>query len=346
MTTSALPRPATSRSRRHSSGATSLSIQTQHLSSVKRGPSTADVGGTGARYLEPETVVKGTARKHLRSILPGFNQTSPTPVSHLPPRQSPGHLVIPPPSRYQPPGQASQQFYSPSQHEQHQHQHQHHQQHQHQNHHQIQQHQHQHQQRQHTSPGRSPNSSRGTSPSRSTGLLESLHDRTAMALMQRYLSQPDNPDSEADITMQILISQAAVDAKGFEVLVPQTVESIKRHHATLSSRIAALTARLSLESKIREAAQSLLTLHADNKKLARQASDHLEAANRKVDQVATELWKLTQLAADLQRTLLQHTSGVLALGVVRLEDQARREREVHALQIREVSADQNLEEQL
>ncbi|KAF9958539.1 hypothetical protein BGZ72_000208 [Mortierella alpina] len=166
-----------------------------------------------------------------------------------------------------------------------------------------------------------------------------------MALMQRYLSQPDDPDSEADITMQILISQAAVDAKGFEVLVPQTVESIKRHHATLSSRIAALTARLSLESKIREAAQSLLKLHADNKKLARQASDHLEAANRKVDQVATELWKLTQLAADLQRTLLQHTSGVLALGVVRLEDQARREREVHALQIQEVSAEQNLEEQ-
>lgn len=72
----------------------------------------------------------------------------------------------------------------------------------------------------------------------------------------------------------------------------------------------------------------------------------MEAANRKVDQVATELWKLTQLAADLQRTLLQHTSGVLALGVVRLEDQARREREVHALQIQDVSADQNLEEQL
>ncbi|CAO3569257.1 unnamed protein product [Mortierella alpina] len=355
MSTGALPRPAASRSRRHSAGAASLSIQTQQLSSIKRGPSTADVGATGARYTEAETVAKSTARKHLRSILPSFKPTSPTPVSHLPPRQSPSHLVIPPPSRYQPPGQTSQQYYSPSQQQQH-HQPQHHS-HQanqyqgergqthHQQHHHFQQQQQQQQQRQHTSPGRSPNSSRATSPSRSTGLLESFQDRTAMALMQRYLSQPDGPDSEADITMQILISQAAVDAKGFEVLVPQTVESIKRHHATLSSRIAALTARLSLESKIREAAQSLLTLHADNKKLARQASDHLEAANRKVDQVATELWKLTQLAADLQRTLLQHTSGVLALGVVRLEDQARREREVHALQIQELSAEQNLEEQ-
>ncbi|KAF9129659.1 hypothetical protein BGW39_003952 [Mortierella sp. 14UC] len=166
-----------------------------------------------------------------------------------------------------------------------------------------------------------------------------------MALMQRYLTSPDDPESEANIQMQIMISQAAVDSKGFEVLVPQAVESIKRHHATLSSRIAALTARLSLESKIREAAQSLLKLHADNKKLARQASDHLEAANRKVDQVATELWNLTQLAADLQRTLLQHMSGVLALGVVRLEDQGRRERDVHALQLQEARVGKDVEEQ-
>ncbi|KAF9550386.1 hypothetical protein EC957_000688 [Mortierella hygrophila] len=167
-----------------------------------------------------------------------------------------------------------------------------------------------------------------------------------MALMQRYLTNPDDPESDADIQMQVMISQAAVDSKGFEVLVPQSVESVKRHHATLSSRIAALTARLSLESKIREAAQSLLKLHADNKKLARQASDHLEAANRKVDQVATELWKLTQLAADLQRTLLQHTSGVLALGVVRLEDQGRRDRDVHALQLQEARVGKDVEEQL
>ncbi|KAG0048398.1 hypothetical protein BGZ83_006655, partial [Gryganskiella cystojenkinii] len=118
------------------------------------------------------------------------------------------------------------------------------------------------------------------------------------------------------------------------------------HHATLSSRIAALSARLSLESKIREAAQSLLKLHKDNKKLARQASDHLEAANRKVDQVATELWKLTQLAADLQRTLLQHTSGVLALGVVRLEDQGRRERELHAVQLQHANSGPDHEEQI
>ncbi|KAF9327780.1 hypothetical protein BG006_008950 [Podila minutissima] len=166
-----------------------------------------------------------------------------------------------------------------------------------------------------------------------------------MAMMQRYLINPNDPDSEADIATQIMISQAAVDSKGFEILVPEAVDGIKRHHAGLSSRIAALTARLSLESKIREAAQSLLKLHAENKKLAKQASEHLEAANRKVDQVATELWKLTQVAADLQRTLLQHTSGVLALGVVRLEDQGRREREFHVAKLQDTQLSRETEEQ-
>ncbi|KAG0242778.1 hypothetical protein BGW41_003454 [Actinomortierella wolfii] len=153
------------------------------------------------------------------------------------------------------------------------------------------------------------------------------NSRIAMALMQQYLTNPYDPESEKDIEIQIQISQAAVDAKGFEVLYPHQVDDIKNHHASVSNRITALTTRLALESKIRDAAQALLRLHANKKKLAEQASEHLEAANRKVDQVATELWKLTQLAAELQRTLLQHTAGVLALGVVRLEDQTRRERD-------------------
>ncbi|KAF9188796.1 hypothetical protein BGZ51_000320 [Haplosporangium sp. Z 767] len=353
MTTGPTTALAANRGRRHSSAANTLSIQTKQLNSIKKGPNTADVEsgagvGTGSRYLDPDLIVQGTARKHLKSIKQPLSISAP----NLPPRQSPNHLAIPHPSRNSPFSQNQHQYQSQQpnhglaqyqRHEQSKSQHQNQRAHSH-NHHQQQQQQ-QHQQHHQDPVPHSPNSPRATSPS-GIGLSHALQDRTAMALMQRYLIQPDDPDSEADIAMQILISQAAVDSKGFEILVPQTVESIKRHHATLSSRIAALTARLSLESKIAEAAQSLLKLHADNKKLARQASNHLEAANRKVDQVATELWKLTQLAADLQRTLLQHTSGVLALGVVRLEDQSRRERELHALQVQEAAIDQDAEKQL
>ncbi|KAH7045452.1 hypothetical protein BKA57DRAFT_80287 [Linnemannia elongata] len=350
-----------SRSRRHSSSGGTLSIQTQHLDSFRKGPNTAEVGGVPS------------GRKNLRnspaSLSPSNQPSSSASSSQLVPRQSPNHLGIPSSSPHLKPGQgSSSQAHSqyanhlPQQQYQHHHpssapssQHQHQQRHpNHQHQHQLQQQHssqrsHYHQQHQHSPPSqtstvRSSNSPRATSPLGS-GVLDAFQDRTAMTLMQQYLTSPDDPESEADIQMQIMISQAAVDSKGFEVLIPQSVESIKRHHATLSSRIAALTARLSLESKIREAAQSLLKLHADNKKLARQASDHLEAANRKVDQVATELWKLTQLAADLQRTLLQHTSGVLALGVVRLEDQGRRERDMHALQLQEARVGKDVEEQ-
>src|SRR5579883_894765 len=82
----------------------------------------------------------------------------------------------------------------------------------------------------------------------------------------------------------------------------------------------ALANKLALESKIREAASSLARLHASNKRLSRQAGDHLAEANRKVDQVATELWKLTQRTGEVQRKLLQHMAGVLSLGIQKLED--------------------------
>ncbi|KAK3812274.1 MAG: hypothetical protein J3Q66DRAFT_349939 [Benniella sp.] len=319
-TTSLAPNHST---RRHSSGAQELFIKTKHLHSIKPGPSTADVSSSATtstrtttsrnRYLDPEVSAKGSSRNTSR-----IRQSSPS-------RSSINQLDIP---------RLQQQIQSPPPQQQQRTHYSHHSKH----------HQHPVSPQNKVSTLRSPNSSRTASPA-SSGFLETFQDRTAMALMQRYLMRPDDPDSEADIAMQIMISQAAVDSKGFEILVPQTVERIKRHYATLSSRITALTARLSLESKIREAAQSLLRLHADNKKLARQANDHLEAANRKVDQVATELWKLTQLAADFQRTLLQHTSGVLALGVVRLEDQSRREREIHAMQLQEARIGRDVEEQ-
>ncbi|KAF9907707.1 hypothetical protein BX616_000347 [Lobosporangium transversale] len=370
-------------SRRHSSSASSLSIKTQHMHSIKRGPSTADAASVSSRgrFLEPDESIRHTARSKPKSNTSSpTRQLSPSSSAYRTPRQSSNHLAASPSSEYtdrqQPHNHMSPHphlhlypdnnyqnnqtprsnsplpspSHSPShahlqkqQTQAHHHHHRHH-------HHQQQQQQPQRQQHMELKSSATVCSSKCSSPrpvSPNPSNPKRIHhvDRTAMTLMQQYLACPGDPESEADIAMQILISQAAVDSKGFEVLLPETVEAIKRHHATLNTRISALTARLSLESKICEAARSLLKLHADNKKLARQASDHLEAANRKVDQVSTELWKLTQLASDLQRTLLQHSSGVLALGVVRLEDQGRREREAHVIQLQGTQIRQDLEQQ-
>ncbi|KAI7828981.1 hypothetical protein BC939DRAFT_39577 [Gamsiella multidivaricata] len=207
--------PPNHNNRRHSSGLHKLSIKTHHLYTVKKGPSTADVAGPGNRHLEPENTIKGTAQSR-----PRLKQPAPSSSSYLLPRQSPNHLVIPqapqPPSAYS----TQQHSYSNAQHpldtrQQHQAQ---------------VQHQPSHSQGRQRMPStvRSPSSPGMTSPSSGPWLFETMQDRTAMSLMQQYLIQPDDPDSEVDIAMQIMISQAAVDSKGFEVLIPQTVESIKR----------------------------------------------------------------------------------------------------------------------
>ncbi|CAG8453877.1 15014_t:CDS:2 [Acaulospora colombiana] len=127
-------------------------------------------------------------------------------------------------------------------------------------------------------------------------------------------------DTTDDMLMQLLISQAIIDSRDFNVLTLEEVEELKKDHSLLTTRISALTSKLSLESKIREAASSLARLHSSNKRLSRQATDHLSQANRKVDQVATELWKLTQRAGEVQRKLLQHMAGILSIGFRKLEE--------------------------
>jgi hypothetical protein len=146
-------------------------------------------------------------------------------------------------------------------------------------------------------------------------------------LSQRQLGQVDSIEDRLkseetdDLLLQLLVSQAVVDAKDFEVLGLEEVDEIKNTHRLLQARVQSQGARLALETKIREAARNLSRLHAGNRELARQANDQLQASNRKVDQVATELWKLTQRAADMQRSWLQHTAGTLARGIKSLEEQ-------------------------
>ncbi|KAJ2960352.1 hypothetical protein NQZ79_g4351 [Umbelopsis isabellina] len=133
--------------------------------------------------------------------------------------------------------------------------------------------------------------------------------------------RPPSMDSTEDYLVQLLVQQSVIDAKDFEVLTLEQVEELKKDHISLSSRIANVTTRLALESKMREAAQSLTHLHSSNRKMAQQAQNQLAAANRQVDHVASELFKLTQSGSNVQRKLLEHMAGALSVGVKRLEMQ-------------------------
>ncbi|KAG4305942.1 hypothetical protein PORY_000852 [Pneumocystis oryctolagi] len=69
---------------------------------------------------------------------------------------------------------------------------------------------------------------------------------------------------------------------------------------------------LALESKLREAAQSLSRLHSNRgKRISRQVEDQLLISNSKIEEAAEELWRLQKNEHEVSVKLLKHTAGVL-----------------------------------
>ena len=90
----------------------------------------------------------------------------------------------------------------------------------------------------------------------------------------------------------------------------------------LSSRVGALQRKLATEVKIRDAAQTLARLNASNSspsQISRQSSNALETAERKVAAAQTELWRLQERAANIDRRLLEHRAGVLGAALAEAE---------------------------
>lgn len=117
------------------------------------------------------------------------------------------------------------------------------------------------------------------------------------------------------MVMQLLISQAIMDTKEFEVLSFEKLDELKMEHGRLRKRITAQTTKLATECKIREAAISILNLNKPDTKLNKQASEQLGISNRKVDATAAELWQLQQKSGEVQQRILQHFAAALAIGL-------------------------------
>lgn len=113
-----------------------------------------------------------------------------------------------------------------------------------------------------------------------------------------------------------------VDSRGYEILSAEEVEELRKEHTVLSSRVGALQRKLATEVKIRDAAQTLARLNTSNSspsQIARQSSSALEAAERKVAATQTELWRLQERAANIDRRLLEHRAGVLGAALAEAE---------------------------
>lgn len=135
--------------------------------------------------------------------------------------------------------------------------------------------------------------------------------------------------------MSLLASEAVVDSRGFEILSSEQVEDLKKvlhlftaymrlltipqEHQVLSSRLVAMSKKLTLETKIRDAAVSLSKVNSPYKAVSKQTSEQLESANRKVELAQKELWKVSERANDIYRKLLEHRAGVLSFSVRSME---------------------------
>lgn len=115
------------------------------------------------------------------------------------------------------------------------------------------------------------------------------------------------------------------DSLGFEVLPYEEAESLKKEYSYHSNRIDVLKRKLALESKLRDAAQSLSRLDDQSgtngsvygqngaEQQYNQTSDELTASTRKCEDLAQEIWKLERKAQALHKKILEHTAGVLQM---------------------------------
>ncbi|EPS37325.1 hypothetical protein H072_9006 [Dactylellina haptotyla CBS 200.50] len=136
-----------------------------------------------------------------------------------------------------------------------------------------------------------------------------------------------------DIALHLLIETAIFDSSSYDILSHEEVDQLKREETTLNGRIEALKRKLLLETKVRDAAQSLSRLqspkHVESSLNSptsfltggfnKSAFDHTTLASTelgssiaKCNAIDSDIRKLESDLWRLQRRLLRHTSRVLA----------------------------------
>ncbi|KAG6843723.1 hypothetical protein H0H87_009343 [Tephrocybe sp. NHM501043] len=122
-----------------------------------------------------------------------------------------------------------------------------------------------------------------------------------------------------ELLLSLLASQAVVDSRAFEILSSEQIDELTKEHEVLSTRVEAMSRKLTLETKMRDAAASL---GKASKKPSKQAEEQIASANSRVDSAQQELWRLTERTHEAHRRLLEHRAGVLSYSVRSLEKAA------------------------
>ena len=106
------------------------------------------------------------------------------------------------------------------------------------------------------------------------------------------------------VSMHLLMENALEDSRRFEVLSEDDVMAARTELESLVGRIEAAQRKLALETKVRDASQSMNQMET--------IEEHNQAAQR-CEALQDELMKLRDQEQVLQRRLLEHTAGVLQM---------------------------------
>ncbi|KAJ6149435.1 hypothetical protein N7471_000634 [Penicillium samsonianum] len=158
---------------------------------------------------------------------------------------------------------------------------------------------------------------------------------------------PSHPRSSAllnandPVAMYLLTETAIGDSTNYEVLSFEEVEELKKEVTLLSTRIQGTKRKLALETKLRDAAQSLGRLYSppsprssgeygadgsNSRRISRgifgrsgasealdKSDSELAVSQRRCEELAQELWKLEKRSQTISQRLLEHTAGVLQM---------------------------------
>ncbi|KAJ3071548.1 Acidic endochitinase [Podochytrium sp. JEL0797] len=123
------------------------------------------------------------------------------------------------------------------------------------------------------------------------------------------ISTGESSTTASDVDPTQLLPSALADSKLFRILPPDKLEDHRKELSALKQQVSALKNRLTLESKIREAAMVLAQAEGGTR-----AEGQLEASNKKVDAIARDLRSASTKLMDVERVILKHTAGVLRFG--------------------------------
>lgn len=161
-----------------------------------------------------------------------------------------------------------------------------------------------------------------------------LNENYKSAVADSYADRNGKPrtshalDPNDAVVMHLLVETAVGDSLGYEVLSFEEVEALKKERTSLTSKMEAVGQKLALETKMRDAAQSLSRLDPKRRgsngeegsdetsngadQSAKSEADY-KASAQKCDELSRELWQMERRSRQIENQLLRHTAGILQM---------------------------------